>query len=261
MNIITEPTVTIISRPAFVDHPQLDLPTDGDDCTRIGAFAAKTCYRSFGESGRSNEDNQRAIIASHHGRILEHINIGVHIAGISRALGNELITHKAGLTVSQESTRYVSMEDANCILEPYMADLFHQKQTLELPEDDPRLHLLIQHLESFRDSLMVYEEQYQTLIELGEGPGGQTARRKWARGKARNVLPLSLGTSMVVTANLRAWRHLIEIRSERHAESEIRRLAFYLFNLLEREAPLYFDDYTFEVVDGYPEYSTSYRKI
>lgn len=261
MKIITSPVVSTMWTPQFRDHDILDLPPGGDDYTRIGSFAAKTCYRSFGEKGRPNEDNQRRIIESKHGRILEHMYIGFHISGISRALGNELITHKAGITVSQESTRYVSMENAGYVLEPYLASIYHREQTGELRPDSLEGMLLQEHLMIASAAIETYEEQYRRLVELAPDGLDKTSARKWARGKARNVLPLGLETSMVVTGNLRAWRHFIEMRSERYAEAEIRRLAFHLFTELHREAPLYFDDYDFEVIDGWPEYRTPHRKV
>lgn len=257
MKIITSPTVTVVWGTLFYGHPNLMLPPDGDNATKVGAFAAKTCYRSFGEKGRANSENQKAIMSSGHGRILEHISYGLHITGVSRALGNELITHKAGITVSQESTRYVTMEDAGIVLEPDIANLYIDRDKLP-----PSLEqLLDDHINAGYDSLKAYELQYADLMKWNPRNLEGTPLRKWARGKARNVLPLMLETSMVVTGNLRAWRHFIEMRSEKTAEAEIRRLTHHIFVALQTVAPMYFEDYTSTVVDGIPEYTTEWRKV
>lgn len=260
MRIVTRPIVTLVWGPSFYGHPILTTPPDGDVPTKIGAFAAKTCYRSFGEEGRSNIDNQAAIIGAGHGRILEHINYGLHITGVSRALGNEFITHKAGITVSQESTRYVDMKDAGFVLEPYVASLY-ERDSKSLSEDE--WVVLDSQLGIAYQTGVAYEQQVKHLL-LKLCPASiekEKDRRKWARGKARNSLPLGLETSFVATGNLRAWRHFIETRSERFAEAEIRRLTEKIFLTLASVAPLYFKDYHAELVDGFPEYTTANRKV
>jgi thymidylate synthase ThyX len=86
--------------------------------------------------------------------------------------------------------------------------------------------------------------------------------RKWARGKARNVLPHALETRITYTGNVRAWRWFIESRSDKHAEPEIRRLANLICLVLKKEAPTYFEDYHIsEVYDGIPVWTPTYRKV
>lgn len=71
----------------------------------------------------------------------------------------------------------------------------------------------------------------------------KTEMRKRARQTARSVLPNATETKLFVTANGRAWRHFIEQRGSKHAESEIRMLAYEIYRVLEREAPNLFGDY------------------
>ena len=73
-------------------------------------------------------------------------------------------------------------------------------------------------------------------------------RRKMAREAARGVLPNSTETKIVVTANARAWRTMLELRSSEGAELEIRRLAVLALRVLAQEAPAFFSD--FEIYDG-----------
>jgi len=86
--------------------------------------------------------------------------------------------------------------------------------------------------------------------------------RKWARGKARNVLPNGIETRGTWTNNIRGWRWFIESRSDRHAEPEIRVLADVVLNKLREVAPLYFVDFEkTDVVDGIPEWVPEYHKV
>jgi thymidylate synthase (FAD) len=64
-----------------------------------------------------------------------------------------------------------------------------------------------------------------------------------AREAARGVLPNSTETKIVVTANARAWRTMLELRAGEGAEQEIRRLAVMLIRLMQSEAPAFFSDF------------------
>src|SRR5436309_2490118 len=86
---------------------------------------------------------------------------------------------------------------------------------------------------------------WQSDSEVAAEPD-RTARRKAARQAARSVLPNATETKIFVTANGRALRHFLEQRGSRHAEPEIRKLANRLLDLLQRESPNLFSDYTRE---------------
>jgi thymidylate synthase (FAD) len=68
-----------------------------------------------------------------------------------------------------------------------------------------------------------------------------------AREAARAVLPNATETKIVVTANARAWRTMLELRSSEGAEQEIRRCAVAVLKLLQHEAPGLFSDFEFYV--------------
>ena len=73
--------------------------------------------------------------------------------------------------------------------------------------------------------------------------GDKVHRRKMAREAARGVLPNSTETKIVVTANARAWRTMLELRSSEGAELEIRRCAVAMLKLLQAESPAFFSDF------------------
>jgi thymidylate synthase (FAD) len=249
MKIIREPRVCVVAATVFYGHPEYLLPGDGDNAVRLGAFAAKGCYDAFGTDGRSNHDNQARIIESGHGSVLEHFNVSLFIEGISRACSHEIVRHRAGFAYSQRSTRYTNEGDSAIVLDPYYASLHNI---------DP---LFTEFLHETKAAIAAYEYQVEELINRNPLGFTGTELRKWARGKARNLLPHALETRMLMTGNLRAWRHFIEMRSERHAEAEIRRLADHVITALRGIAPFYFADYDEQLVDGILEYSTKHRKV
>src|SRR5438874_7721074 len=90
----------------------------------------------------------------------------------------------------------------------------------------------------------------------------RTLRRKLARQAARSILPNATETKIFVTANSRALRHFIELRGNRHAETEIRKLAIAVLKVMQNEAPNLFGDYRLEPVgDGTFEAITDHRKV
>ena len=270
MKIITEPKVTVIAKQVFIGHPDYPIPSVGDDATKIGAFAAKGCYDSFGENGRANVKNQQAILEHQHGSVLEHINFTLFVEGITRGLSLESNRHRP-LAVSQRSTRYTAEEDAAVVLEPYYAELYEKyRPWLEDPNKDDitswfdldEMNLLVAHITSMEQSFVAYERDVAWLMKKNPLNLEGFDLRKWARGKARNVLPHALETRITYTGNVRAWRWFIESRSDKHAEPEIRRLANLICLVLKNEAPVYFEDYHIsEVYDGIPVWTPTYRKV
>ena len=270
MHIITEPKVTVVAKQVFLGHPEYPIPSDGDDATKLGAFAAKGCYDSFGENGRANVKNQEAILEHQHGSVLEHITFTLFVEGITRGLSLESNRHRQ-LAVSQRSTRYTAEEDAAIVLEPYYAELYEKyRPWLEDAKKDDitpwfdldELNLLVAHITTMEQSFNAYERDVAWLMKKNPLKLEGFDLRKWARGKARNVLPHALETRITYTGNLRAWRWFIESRSDKHAEPEIRRLANLVLLTLRAEAPVYFKDFQVsEIYDGIPVWTPTHRKV
>lgn len=237
MKIITEPTVTVIASSMLHEPLPYAIPADGTDMERLCAFAAKNCYQSWGEDGRGNCDNQSRVIEQKHGSVLEHGVVTLLIEGVSRSLTHELIRHRAGMAYSELSQRYVDVSDVAFVEPPMLG-----------PVQD-WVHEIWRNL--CREALDAYGDLIGSLV------GG----RKQVREAARAVLPNCTETKIVVTGNLRAWRHFLEMRSHRSADAEIRRLTNYVYEALRPLSPTHFADYTAELVDGFNEYTTPHAKV
>lgn len=253
MKILTEPKVAVIAEPFFLEGAApYQVPPDGTQAVRLGAYAAKGCYDAFGPDGRACTLNQMTILEHRHGSVLEHLNFTLFIEGITRALTLEMNRHRH-FAISQRSTRYTAEEDAAIVLEPFYADIYKRMRYSRANRFESML------LEAFIETCERAVKEYASQVELlmGMAPPEMTPfeRRKWARGKARNVLPHALETRVTYTGNVRAWRWFLESRGSKHAEPEIRRLAFAVHQeLMKTGAYLYFED--FDEVNGelIPEY-------
>jgi len=98
--------------------------------------------------------------------------------------------------------------------------------------------------------------------DVTAGREALTYIRKKAREAARSVLPNSIETHMFMSANLRAWRNILEQRGSIHADLEIRRLAVVIARELSVFAPSVFQDIIiFFDLDGYESLKFEHRKV
>ena len=233
----------------------LDDPTQLPDSTQLCKTAGQVCYSSFGPRRTKNE-NARAYIerltSAGHGSVLEHASFSFLLYGISRSVTHELVRHRAGVGFSQISQRYVS----GAVL-----------RFVERPEyrEDEELHRLFE--ERADRAAAEYAEMANRLLDRQEGGAGmltadyKTDARKKVQQTARSVLPNETEAPMVFTGNVRALRHIIEMRADAHAESEIRNLALRLFLCVVTADPILFGDYSIgELPDGTYTVTTEHRK-
>jgi thymidylate synthase (FAD) len=256
MEIVREPRVYLVGRQT-VDRAELDrfLRDHGvtwETDTEVGAevlseAAGRVCYMSFGKGRKTNREYIGHILSVGHGSVLEHAVFNFVFAGVSRSFTHELVRHRAGFGYSQLSQRFVNESDSDFV-EP---DCIAQ---------DPELDRLFR--ETIEVARRAYDRIVERLMESFSGVEDKTLRRKLARQAARSVLPNATETKIFVTANARAWRHFIELRSDEHAEVEIRKVAIAVLRVLQREAPNLFGDY--EIVplpDGTATARTANRKV
>lgn len=267
MKILLKPTVTVVGHTKFIPHPTYSIPDDGDDAVKLGSFAAKGCYDSFGADGRANIKNQQSIMEHRHGSVMEHATVSLFIEGISRALTLEMNRHRT-FAISQRSTRYTKEDDAAIVLEPYYAKIYKKfdwnlSASTEAIKDNLDEHnVILQFISAAEMAIDAYNNQVKWLMVANPLKLSGFDLRKWARGKARNILPHCLETRVTYTNNHRGWRWFIESRSDKHAEPEIRRLAFYVWEELHKLTPEYYSDFeVFEIYDDLPVLKPKYSKI
>jgi thymidylate synthase (FAD) len=229
--IFLEPRITVLSRPAFSEPEHLPVQWLGEstDGERLAEFAGRLCYMSQkNPASRATRDYLENIKKQGHGSVLEHANYSLLLEGVSRSLTHELVRHRAGFAYSQLSQRYVDESTANFVMPPaIIGDEALEKSWTE-------------QVEAAQKSYVSLVEQLMTRYAW---VGDKIHRRKMAREAARGVLPNSTETKIVVTANARAWRTMLELRSSEGAEFEIRRCAVMMLRTLLAEAPGFFSDF------------------
>ena len=236
--------------PEYLEDPTV-LPPSSQLCKTAGQL----CYASFGPRRTTNENAAAyfgRLTAAGHGSVLEHANFSFLLYGISRSVTHELVRHRH-LGFSQVSQRYVSGSVLRFVERP------------EYGEDEGLHRLFVGRADR---AAAEYEEMAGELLERQEvgsarlSADHKTDARKKVQQTARSLLPNETEAPMVCTGNVRAWRHVVEMRADEHAESEIRALAVRIFLCLAVADPILFGDYRIEALpDGTHKVSTEHRKV
>lgn len=184
---------------------------------------ARVCYKSeshITEDGESAKKLITALIRSGHEAMLEHGIISVKFT-VDRGVSHEIVRHRMA-SFAQESTRYCN----------YAGDKFGNELTFIRPSffGGPGT---ISKYGMWCNLMDEAEQSYMRLIELGAKPE-----------EARSVLPNSLKTEIVVTANYREWRHIFALRTSPKAHPQIREVMIPLMQELREKIPVIFE--TFE---------------
>ncbi len=204
----------------------------------------RTCYRSEGkiDDGRehrtvdgytgmqlvqvrepSSHKLLRAIIKRGHESVIEHASATVRFV-IDRGVSHELCRHRVGIALSQESTRYVRYDG-----EEEGRELTFIRPCFWTDRQSPDEEVLRQ---TWATSMRQAEVQYLKLLQWKAKPE-----------EARSVLPNSLRTTIVVTANLREWRHILRLRTSGRAHPQMREVMVPLLVEFKQRLPVLFEDF------------------
>lgn len=238
----------------FFDY--LADPTSIASGEQLAKVAGQVCYASFGEQRTLNRDAKayiNNIISSGHGSVLEHVNYSFLLYGISRACSHEIVRHRVGVGYSQLSQRYVSGKVLRFVERPE-----YQRDAVLHELFEQRIDRARTEYEELAERLLVMQKRGDGLLAAEQ----RTDRRKRVQQTARSLLPNETETVMVMTGNVRAWRHIISMRVNEHAEVEIRKAMYNVFLILREVAPLLLADYEVTVLsDGTHAVETPYPKV
>lgn len=234
----------------------LDDPTALPPAAQVCKAAGQLCYASFAPKRTLNADAARYfknIKESGHGSVLEHAAFTFLFYGLSRSVTHELVRHRAGFSFSQISQRYVSSKVLRFVERPE-----YQEDAELHAAFERRIDAAAAEYEAVAQRLL---EQQKAGSELLSGEA-RTDLRKKVQQTARSVLPNETEAPIVVTANVRAWRHFLEMRASAHAEIEIRALAFRTYLCLAAVEPILFNDYRITALpDGTYGVETDWPKV
>lgn len=213
-----------IIRPSFTWHGETP---NGHAILKSIASAGRVCYQSEA-NGKSDADFVRAIVRRGHESVIEHEKLSVRII-CDRGITHEIVRHRVA-SYSQESTRYCNYSNDKFGAEITYIDI---SRGIELCPVTSRLapEVIAEILSEWMLACLDAERHYMRMLELGASPQ-----------IARSVLNNSTKTAIVVTMNLREWRHFFRLRCAPAAHPQMRQVANMLLNEFRETVPVIFDD-------------------
>ena len=208
-----------IIKPSF----QILNEIDGNEILKSIERAGRICYKSEDKiTDESAKKFVKGIISSGHESVIEHEKVSVLIV-CDRGVSHEIVRHRIG-SYSQESTRYCNygaekFGEEITVIEPYFWNMEKHLGTHDT-------HWLV-----WKKAMEDAEKHYFKLLELGAAPQ-----------EARSVLPNSLKTEIVVTFDLREWRHFFKLRTSIKAHPQMREIAQPMLDEFKKLIPIIFDD-------------------
>lgn len=193
---------------------------NGQEILKKIEMCGRVCYKS---EHRICEGSAKKFVASivkrGHEAVLEHVSVTVRFV-VDRGVSHEIVRHRLA-SYCQESTRYCNYsKDEFCgeitVIEPYY-----------LTEGTDGWHC-------WKNSCEFAEDMYFCMLNWGCTPQ-----------EARAVLPNSLKTELVMTANLREWRSFFKLRTSEAAHPQMREITRPLLDDFKKLIPVVFDDITY----------------
>lgn len=214
-----------------------DAKSDGDKLSEVGG---RLCYRSWMPwdelrpdcSNRNvsmvregNENYLGNVLKSGHGSVFEHVYVNVIFHNVSRVFTHELVRHRAGMGYSQESLRFVRLNDLKVWVPGSLKELGSAAVDL------------------FVETMYFLERSQDRMAAIAKIDGIKNfGLKKQLTSMFRRMAPLGLATTIMATGNVRSWRHVVNMRTDGGAEEEMNFVIPPLADKLKEMVPSCFQD-------------------
>lgn len=196
-------------------------PVDGEAIVKHLEACGRVCYKSEDKITDGSADGfVGRILKRGHEAVIEHYSFTLKFI-CDRGVSHEIVRHRIA-SYCQESTRYCN----------YSKDGFGNEITVIKPCFLEEIHPAYGH---WYNGCKKAEDEYFNMLAAGCTPQ-----------EARSVLPNSLKTEVVMTANIREWRHFFKLRCSKAAHPQMREVALMALQMCKDKIPVLFDDIVFD---------------
>lgn len=265
---IVQPKVYKVAETKVVDDQVLAWLKDmgGEDCLahitgqdgeKLIELAGRRCYKSYKEGLNPNVTKIRKdsdtyhenVLKSGHGSVDEHSTVTFAFENVSRVFTHELVRHRAGTAMSQESLRFVRLTDIGF----WIPEIFKLQGNEKYGQALQVIYKTIEQAENAQKALA-------TIFDIENIKDFNT--KKQLTSAFRRLAPDGLATGIVFTFNHRALRHVLEKRTSRHAEEELRLVFGQVAEMMIKDYPYLYGDFEkIDTGDGLFEYAPKYVKV
>ena len=200
------------------------------DAEVLTELSGRICYRSFAPGLNPNVTKIRTdsgeylknTIEKGDGSIFEHASLTFAFLNVSRIFTHELVRHRVGVAISQESMRYVRITDIG----------------MWLPDELPK-----ETRDMMANTVIETECAYKALSEAVDWDKLSMPAKKAMTSALRRIVPDGIATNIIWTTNHRNLRHVLEMRTDPAAEIEIRMVFDEVGEIVKRDYPLIYQDF------------------
>ncbi len=225
-----------------------DAPSDSEQLIEV---FGRLCYRSFVPGMNPNVTRVRQgnkpylghILEVGHGSVLEHAVLNFIFADVSRVMTHELVRHRAGTAMSQESLRFVRLDELSTYAPTHIR------------ESEEAMEVFVKTVEQL-------EAVQQTLAEMyAIDDAKKFDEKKKLTSAFRRLAPIGVATAIGWSCNFRTLRHVIEMRTAPESEEEIRLVFGKVYEAVKDRYPNLMGDYEVVEADGLPWVRTPHSKV
>lgn len=204
-------------------------------------YAARISHRSEdAQTDNSAERFIRAVVLQHGDwSVVEHVSASVEFL-VDRGITHELVRHRIA-SYTQESTRFVNYA------KKMPPSFIYPKPDVECPfclgGEEPNgngKHII--GYESTGGEPCRYDLSWLIAIQYCEGSYRKLLDGGWRPQEARSVFPNALASKIVMTCNLRSWRHFFLMRTSKEAHPQMRQVTIPLLVEFQRIVPVLYED-------------------
>ena len=197
------------------------------DALQLIEMAGRVCYKSEDKITPTSAEKFVAMMIKHgHHSVIEHASMTVRFI-CDRGVTHEIVRHRL-FAFSQESTRYCNYKGGvTFVIPPWIPEIIPGAFVLT----DVEMLRKNRAGDRWFRAMIEAEESYLSLLDRG-----------WTPQQARTVLPNSLKTEIVCTANFREWRHVFELRCSSAAHPQMQEIMRPLLVEVKERIPIIFSD-------------------
>jgi len=223
-------------------------PAQPNDAEFLIELAGRACYKSYlvglnpnvTKIRQDSRDYLSNVLEKGDGSILEHATVTFAFLNVSRVTTHEIVRHRTGVAISQESLRYVRPQEVSLWVPPDLAKVASE----------------------FEEAVQEITTNYHELESKFDWEKMSFEQKKRVTSALRRILPDGIATNMIWTANHRTLRWVIEMRTDPSAEVEIRKVFDQVAEICIHDYPLLYADFTkTQLQDGTFQYTPKYSKV
>ena len=212
-------------------YVELESEINGEEILKKIEKIGRVCYKS--EDRITDESAKRfveSLLKRGHESVIEHVSLSVRIV-CDRGATHEIVRHRVA-SYSQESTRYCNYSKDKFGNELIFIKPCFWENERNIKDDEMWTTFLCSNkYEIWLKNMYLVEKAYTTLLKHGATPE-----------QARSILPNSIKTEIVMTMNLREWRHFLKLRTSKAAHPQMRQVANMILTMFKEKIPVIFED-------------------